>query len=117
MIRKLIPAIFLIVDLSLVLVGLMDCKRREPPSPVRVLSRLKWDPSPDAGVLEYRIYVRTPSTDYTFGNPTAIVPADVTEWRVETLSDGRYFAVVTAATATEESPPTPEIEFSLEKGR
>jgi hypothetical protein len=75
--------------------------------------RLQWDASPDPGVREYRIYVSGESGTYDFSKPTATVPADVTEWSVSGLLAGRYFAVVTAATSSEESAPTGEIEFTV----
>jgi hypothetical protein len=88
--------------------------RHTPAPPTKEIDtayRLVWEPAPSTTATEYRIYIGSKSGAYDFGEPSAVVPGDVTEWVLSELSSGRYFAVVTAVSESQESPPTQEIQF------
>ena len=74
---------------------------------------LQWDASENPDVIEYRIYITSTSGAYDFRSPHTVVAAPATEWTFEGLEPGRFFAVVTSASSTEESSPSSEIEFRV----
>jgi len=120
--KKLLLLVVTLAAVNAALFTLVRSRRSENPTETTKVHdseapgtgvRLQWDATPDPRVLEYRIYVSSEPGNYNFEEPTATVPPGVTEWSVSGLLAGRYFAVVTAATSTEESPPTEEIEFTV----
>ncbi|MGH9462205.1 MAG: fibronectin type III domain-containing protein, partial [Vicinamibacteria bacterium] len=113
-VRKLLVLIGILVLVNVFLFTKVGSNRSEAPIVFQESGlRLRWDGAPDPRIVEYRIYVTSEEGNYTFGEPTAVVPVHVTEWSVDGLPPGRYFAFVTAATPTEESPPTDAIEFHV----